>query len=139
MHRNDRDRLKSGNLNQELTPKLKGPTDNDHTETNSQTKGSVESEKRPNELSSQSSSSIFDNLENLKVSTDALIGSTEIIKHIPARKPKRQEYVRIHPDPDRTRSRWHPLRPSRSARECFSFLYLSVLRSRNDASLLLVD
>ena len=45
---------------------------------------------------------IFADLEALKLATDSatLVGSKEILTHVPVRKPNRPEFFRTHPDPD---------------------------------------
>ncbi len=48
------------------------------------------------------SGNIFANLDALRLSTEAvtLSGMSEVLTHIPVRKPNRHEFVRTHPDPD---------------------------------------
>ena len=49
-----------------------------------------------------STSSVFDNLEALRLSPDAAAtaGTKEVLRHVPVRKPNRTEFVRVHPDAD---------------------------------------
>jgi hypothetical protein len=46
--------------------------------------------------------SIFDNLEALRLSPEsaAMIGTREVLTHVPVRKPSRTEWVRVHPNPE---------------------------------------
>jgi hypothetical protein len=47
-----------------------------------------------------SAESVFDNLEAIRLSLDAYatVGTREILRHVPVRKPNRTEFVRVHPD-----------------------------------------
>jgi hypothetical protein len=51
---------------------------------------------------SNKKSSVFDNLEDLKVTSNDGGGGTiqEVLTHVPLERPKRQEFFRAHPDPD---------------------------------------
>jgi hypothetical protein len=46
--------------------------------------------------------SIFDDLEAIRLSPDAAAtaGTREVLRHVPVRKPNRNEFVRVHPDAD---------------------------------------
>jgi hypothetical protein len=46
--------------------------------------------------------SIFDNLDELRLDPDltVLAGVREELRHVPVRKPHRQEWVRVHPSPE---------------------------------------
>src|SRR5208283_1939984 len=48
------------------------------------------------------SGNIFANLDALRLSTEAvtLSGMSEVLTHIPVRKPNRHEFVRTHPNPE---------------------------------------
>lgn len=48
------------------------------------------------------STSIFDNLDALRLSPDAaaIAGTREVLAHVPVRKPTRTEFFRINPDSD---------------------------------------
>jgi hypothetical protein len=50
------------------------------------------------------SKSIFTNLDALRLSPESLslAGTTEVLTHVPIRKPARPEFVRINPDPAMT-------------------------------------
>jgi hypothetical protein len=47
-----------------------------------------------------SAGSIFDNLAAIRLSPEAAAtaGTSEVLRHVPVRKPSRTEFVRVHPD-----------------------------------------
>ena len=47
-----------------------------------------------------SAESIFDNLAAIRLSPEAAAtaGTSEVLRHVPVRKPSRTEFVRVHPD-----------------------------------------
>jgi hypothetical protein len=46
--------------------------------------------------------SVFDDLEAIRLSPDAAatVGTHEVLRHVPVRKPNRTEFFRVHPDPE---------------------------------------
>jgi hypothetical protein len=44
--------------------------------------------------------SIFDDLDSLRLSLAASVGTREVLTHVPVRKPSRTEWVRVHPAAD---------------------------------------
>jgi hypothetical protein len=45
--------------------------------------------------------SLFDDLSALRLDdTNLTVGVSEVLAHVPVRKPNRHEFVRVHPDPD---------------------------------------
>ena len=53
-----------------------------------------------------STGSIFDSVDALRLAPDdaALAGTREVLSHVPVRKPQRDEFVRVHPDPAMSRA-----------------------------------
>ena len=49
-----------------------------------------------------SGNSVFDDLEAIRLSpaAAAAVGTQEVLRHVPVRKPNRIEFVRVHPDPE---------------------------------------
>jgi len=54
----------------------------------------------PEPETDQSPGSVFDNLAALRLSPEAAatVGTREVLRHVPVRKPSRTEWVRVHPD-----------------------------------------
>jgi hypothetical protein len=54
----------------------------------------------PNQGSGQAD--IFSDLDSLRLSSDAaaVIGATEVLSHVPVRKPNRHEFFRVRPEPE---------------------------------------
>jgi hypothetical protein len=65
---------------------------------NDQDPGHARPGEKPNEATKQSRSDVFADLDNLRLSTGDTVRSTEMLTHIPVRKPKKTEFFRVNPD-----------------------------------------